>query len=205
MKLYVLRHGIAADVGPAGMGDAGRPLTQEGIEKMEAEARGLARLGVRVEVLLSSPLVRARQTAEIVARELRVEVQLADVLAFGTDTRELLDLLGQHHRAESVMVVGHTVTRNLSVMLPDGSGTVMKSTPSSFLSTSVSPAVAPSTTTTTDGPVGSRCPNRSNSVRSASRDAGPSFCTNEMTDPSLPNRPSGSGGHRSSLASSHSG
>jgi phosphohistidine phosphatase len=106
MKLYFLRHGIAADVGPAGTGDAGRPLTQQGIEKMEAEARGLVRLGVRLEVLLSSPLVRARQTAEIVARELRMEVQLADALASGSDTRQLLDLLGQYE-AESVMVVGH--------------------------------------------------------------------------------------------------
>jgi phosphohistidine phosphatase len=107
MKLYFLRHGIAADVGPAGTGDAGRPLTKEGIEKMQAEARGLARMGVRPEVLLSSPLVRARETAEIVARELGLEVQLVNALAAGADTRRLLDLLGQHRRAESVMVVGH--------------------------------------------------------------------------------------------------
>ncbi len=107
MRLYFLRHGIAADVGPTGTGDAGRPLTKEGIEKMQAEARGLARLGVRSEVLLSSPLVRARETAEIVARELGLEVQLVNALAAGTDTGRLLDLLGQHRWAESVMVVGH--------------------------------------------------------------------------------------------------
>ena len=69
MELYFLRHGIAADAGPAGTGDAGRPLTKEGVTKMEAEARGLRRLKVKSDTLLYSPLVRARQTAEIVARE----------------------------------------------------------------------------------------------------------------------------------------
>ena len=63
MELYFLRHGIAADEGPADSGDAGRPLTEQGIKKMKEAARGLRRLGVRPEVLLSSPLVRARQTA----------------------------------------------------------------------------------------------------------------------------------------------
>ena len=41
MELYFLRHGVAADAGPAGTGDAGRPLTKEGVTKMKAEARGL--------------------------------------------------------------------------------------------------------------------------------------------------------------------
>jgi phosphohistidine phosphatase len=107
MELYFLRHGIAADVGPAGTGDAGRPLTNEGIAKMQAQARGMRRLGLRLDALLSSPLVRARETAAIVARELGLELQLAGELAPGCDMTLLFALLGEHRAAERVMLVGH--------------------------------------------------------------------------------------------------
>ena len=107
MELYFLRHGIAADVGPAGLGDAGRPLTKEGIAKMQAGARGIRRLGLRLDALLSSPLVRAHETAEIVARELGPELQLAEKLAPGCDLTQLFALLGEYRAAERVMLVGH--------------------------------------------------------------------------------------------------
>ena len=107
MELYFLRHAIAADEGPEGTGDAGRPLTKEGIAKMKAVARGLHKLGLQLDVLLSSPLVRAHATAEIVARELGPELQLSDALAPGCDTERLFGLLGEHRAAERVMCVGH--------------------------------------------------------------------------------------------------
>ena len=107
MELYFLRHGIAADAGPEGSGDAGRPLTTEGIEKMKEEARGLRRLGVRPDIVLSSPLVRARQTAEIVRHALGLESRLVDALAPGCDVARLRDVLGEYRSAERVMVVGH--------------------------------------------------------------------------------------------------
>ena len=107
MELYFLRHGIAADVGPAGLGDAGRPLTKEGIAKMQAGARGMRRLGLRLDVLLSSPLVRARETAAIVAREFGLELQLAEKLAPGCDMAQLFALLGEYRAVEQVMLVGH--------------------------------------------------------------------------------------------------
>lgn len=107
MELYFLRHGIAAAEGPAGTGDAGRPLTEEGIEKLKASARWLRRLEVRPQIVLSSPLVRAWQTAEIVARELDLEVRLSDALAPGCDIERLLGLLGEQRGAKRVMVVGH--------------------------------------------------------------------------------------------------
>lgn len=107
MELYFLRHGIAADVGPAGQGDAGRALTKDGIAKMQAGARGMRRLGLRLDALLSSPLVRAHETAAIVARELGLELQLAEKLAPGCDLLELFALLGEYRGADRVMVVGH--------------------------------------------------------------------------------------------------
>src|SRR3954464_14234623 len=127
MELYFLRHGIAADVGPAGLGDAGRPLTKEGIAKMQAEARGMRRLGLRLDALLSSPLVRASETAAIVARELGTELQLADELASGCDIAQLFALLGEHRAAERVMLVGHEPDfSSLIGALTGGSQVLMK-------------------------------------------------------------------------------
>lgn len=107
MELYFLRHGIAANLGPAGTGDAGRPLTEDGVIKMAEEARGMRLLGMQLDVLLASPFMRARQTAEIVGKELGVAVQIADALRPGCDVARLRALLGEHQGAKRVMVVGH--------------------------------------------------------------------------------------------------
>jgi phosphohistidine phosphatase len=74
---------------------------------MKEQARGLRRLGVRPDVLLSSPLVRARQTAEIVRQALGLDSRLVDALAPGCDMTRLRDLLGEYRSAERIMVVGH--------------------------------------------------------------------------------------------------
>ena len=127
MELYFLRHGIAADVGPAGMGDAGRPLTKEGIAKMQASARGMRRLGLRLDALLSSPLVRAHETAAIVAGELGLELRLAEQLAPGCDMTQLFALLGEYRAAERVMLVGHEPDfSSLIGALTGGSHVLMK-------------------------------------------------------------------------------
>lgn len=107
MELYFLRHGSAEDAGPDGSGDAGRRLTEAGAAKIKVAARGLLRLDVRPDVLLTSPLARARQTAEIVARELRRELRLAEALAPGCDHARLLELLAEQRGAASALLVGH--------------------------------------------------------------------------------------------------
>jgi len=66
-ELYLIRHGLAAERGDAWPDDAKRPLTERGMSRLRKGARGLARLGVSLDVVLTSPLVRTRQTAEIVA------------------------------------------------------------------------------------------------------------------------------------------
>jgi phosphohistidine phosphatase len=127
MELYFLRHGIAADEAPNGQGDAERPLTKEGIAKMQAGARGMRRLGLRLDALLSSPLVRAHQTAAIVAQELGLELQLADELVPGCDSTRLFALLGEYRAAERVMVVGHEPDfSSLIGALTGGSRVLMK-------------------------------------------------------------------------------
>jgi len=127
MELYFLRHGIAADLGPDGMGDAGRPLTKDGIAKMQAGARGMRRLGLHLDALLSSPLVRAHETAALVARELGLELQLAEKLAPGCDLDQLFALLGEYRGAERVMLVGHEPDfSSLIGALTGGSRVLMK-------------------------------------------------------------------------------
>src|SRR5258706_7668086 len=66
-ELYLVRHGVAEERGDAWPDDAKRPLTDEGISRMRKVTRGLAELGVSLDLILTSPLVRARQTAEILA------------------------------------------------------------------------------------------------------------------------------------------
>ncbi len=69
MKLYLCRHALAADASGK-VSDADRPLTPQGIRKFQRAARGLAALEPGIQTILSSPLVRARQTARLAAEAL---------------------------------------------------------------------------------------------------------------------------------------
>src|SRR5918995_3719570 len=80
MNLYLLRHGIAAAKDdPAFESDSDRPLTKKGIKKFRKAARGIDRLGIPFDTILSSPLVRARQTADIVAAVLHKESYIEEI------------------------------------------------------------------------------------------------------------------------------
>lgn len=108
MKLYFLRHGIAEDGGP-GLRDADRRLTAAGVEQMKAVARGIRQLGLEPDRILTSPLVRARQTAEHVAAELGAEgkLQVEPRLACGCDFSSLAAMLGGTAPKAKVLLVGH--------------------------------------------------------------------------------------------------
>ena len=66
-EIYLIRHAIAEERSDAWPDDAKRPLTEDGISRMRKAARGAVRMGVSFDVILASPLVRTRQTAEVVA------------------------------------------------------------------------------------------------------------------------------------------
>lgn len=108
MLLYLLRHGIAEDAAP-GVSDADRKLTSEGISRMEQEAKGLVRLGVAPDAILTSPLARARETAEIVARALgREDVLVGEKrLAEGPGIGDVRAIAAAHPGADALMLVGH--------------------------------------------------------------------------------------------------
>lgn len=106
MNIYIVRHGIAED-SHAG-GDARRELTGDGREKMKDVARGLARMGVKLECVFASPLVRARQTAEILAGEIAGgNVEIIDELAPGKTPLDVCAALQRLPEAGDVMLAGH--------------------------------------------------------------------------------------------------
>jgi phosphohistidine phosphatase len=108
MRVYFLRHG-AAEEAASGQSDADRRLTKKGTKQMKVVAAGMDRIGVRPDVILTSPLARARETAEIAAAALGLTDRMheAPELACGCTLSGLSRLLAKHGNPESVMVVGH--------------------------------------------------------------------------------------------------
>jgi phosphohistidine phosphatase len=108
-ELYLIRHAIAEARGDAWPDDTKRPLSEDGIDRMKKEARGLARLNVSVDVILTSPLVRTKQTAELVAAALdsRPPIVNIDSLAPGGSYAAFVADLEKHARKHSIALVGH--------------------------------------------------------------------------------------------------
>lgn len=106
MELYLLRHATAADVAPS---DDERELTQEGREEARVAGAALAKLGVQPSHILSSPFVRARQTAEIAAKALKFpkDIELIDELKNSISTAVLLKALKSCVSDGQVLLVGH--------------------------------------------------------------------------------------------------
>ncbi len=83
MRLYIVRHAIAAPHGTPGIPDDDGPLTEEGIKKMRQAAAGLRSLDYVPELILTSPLLRARQTAEILMEPLEKADRSGDASGSG--------------------------------------------------------------------------------------------------------------------------
>jgi phosphohistidine phosphatase len=111
MNLYLLRHGIAVDPGTAGYAsDSERPLTAKGRSRLRAVARAMKQLDLDFDLILSSPLLRAKQTAEIIAKalKLRKPLVLADDLAPAGNPRLLIQQVTRFRpEPASVLLVGH--------------------------------------------------------------------------------------------------
>jgi phosphohistidine phosphatase len=107
-ELYILRHGIAVDPGTPGIPDDERPLTAKGQKRMHEIACGLRRLDLKLDRIVTSPLPRARETAEIVAEELDAEdlVESTDLLGVGSDAASIHTWL-RERTEDRLMIVGH--------------------------------------------------------------------------------------------------
>lgn len=107
MEIWLLRHAAAEDRAPSGR-DADRTLTEDGHKRAREVARGLARLEPGIELILTSPYSRAKQTAEPVARALGLTAKLQETAALepGSDPQEILDEI-RAEKVESVLLVGH--------------------------------------------------------------------------------------------------
>jgi len=108
-ELYLIRHAVAEERGETWPDDAKRPLTADGMSRMRKTVRGLSRLGVTIDLILTSPLVRTRQTAEIVAAGLDPKPALVNVesLAPGGTFAALVADLEKHARKSRIALVGH--------------------------------------------------------------------------------------------------
>ncbi len=108
MKIYFVRHGLAGHSSQWKGDDAKRPLTKKGQKRMEEEAVTLDKLGLKPDLILTSPYLRACQTAEIVASQLKKAKLVEDRrLAPGFNIDKLAEILREHPQAKSLMLVGH--------------------------------------------------------------------------------------------------
>ena len=108
-ELYLVRHGIAAERGKEWPDDSKRPLTHKGIARMREIAGGLKDLDVRFDLILTSPLVRARQTADLLNEGLGGNTPLEEtpLLAPGGARADLLEYLRSKKKAGRIALVGH--------------------------------------------------------------------------------------------------
>ena len=109
MRLSIVRHGKAHRDSPTGA-DCDRELMNRGRRQAEWLAEHLAQLDDSPVLLVSSPVVRARQTAEIVAAALHVEVRLDDRLDTETSVTRVIEVVTEHADVEALAIFGHNPT-----------------------------------------------------------------------------------------------
>lgn len=125
MLIYFLRHASAGKSKSNPRQDDKRPLDKEGVRQCAYVGRALAALDTQVDVILSSPLKRAAQTASLVANELGHEGNIVFTEALGKDAEyeAFQELVRKQMKREAIMVVGHnpSLSTFLSRMLSGGS------------------------------------------------------------------------------------
>jgi len=107
--LYLVRHAIAAERGDQWPDDTKRPLTDVGIARFKEAVEGLAWLSVEIDEIFTSPLVRAKQTATLLAHGLgnKTSVKTLDALAPGHTPRQVMNELSRTAKRHRIALVGH--------------------------------------------------------------------------------------------------
>ncbi len=109
MDIYLLRHASAGDARLNPAKDDERPLDKLGIEQSHNVGRALAAMTVSLDAILSSPLLRAQQTAKIVAEEIghKEKIVTEPGLHPGGSFEEFQNILGRYSNKDAILVVGH--------------------------------------------------------------------------------------------------
>jgi phosphohistidine phosphatase len=109
MDLFILRHGEAGKRIAPGHNDARRPLTVAGEEEITEIAEALERIGIRFDIILTSPLKRAYQTADIVAKEFKAQKKMQKLQELSPEGNRFAfyQKLSSFKEGTSILVVGH--------------------------------------------------------------------------------------------------
>jgi len=110
MKLYLMRHGIASEPdGPSFEVDSQRPLTAKGRDKINRIARTLKKLDIKPDLILSSPYVRAEQTATILAKEFdrREHLKFSDLLVPAGKAEAIISKIVENYMVDELLIVSH--------------------------------------------------------------------------------------------------
>ena len=108
VTLYLVRHAIAAERGPDYPDDSRRPLTPKGAERFREAVFGLVALDVELDEILTSPYVRARQTAELLAEAYPKRPKITNVHALAEgQALEVVDTLARCAKRKRLALVGH--------------------------------------------------------------------------------------------------
>ena len=109
MKLYFLRHGIAVEAEEWKGSEAERPLTDKGRKQLDREGKALVELDLEIDVILTSTLSRAKETAEIIAAALNIrdKIEENDRLADSFSAMALGEILKSYSKVKNLMLVGH--------------------------------------------------------------------------------------------------
>lgn len=109
MKLYIFRHGAAENESSSGGGDGARRLTARGREKVREAAAGMRALGLKFDAILTSPLPRAAETADLVAGAFPggPAPEALTALSAGVAPAETVAALKPYERHDHLMIVGH--------------------------------------------------------------------------------------------------
>jgi len=109
LELYLIRHGIAAERGPEYPDDSKRPLTSKGMAALRKTAKGLNELEITFDQIITSPLVRTKQTADIFSEILHGKpgVVQSDALAPAGTTAAVIQEIVKHARKAKLALVGH--------------------------------------------------------------------------------------------------
>ena len=108
-SLILVRHAIAAERGDDWPDDNKRPLTSKGLARMREIAKGLDNLDLEIDLILTSPLVRARQTADVLAHGLKPSPPIETLveLSPGTVPAKIAEAIGTRGDAKAIALVGH--------------------------------------------------------------------------------------------------